>query len=183
MTASPPIENVRVFYRTGQWCPGQRIGDVVAYDARLLPAYQMAGRPTIDRSYLLLDQGIQLTRPVAFVEPVEGGWYVDVVEVDESQDGFVVHDLYVDFLVPPGAHRYHVLDLDELAGALSDGQITAAQCATALSRTQDFITDICVARRRALLIRRSSFRRLPSLCSSCFHASMNSCQELTGNWS
>jgi hypothetical protein len=139
MTASPPIENVRVFHRTGQWCPGQRIGDVVAYDARLLPAYQVAGRPTIDRSYLLLDQGIQLTRPVAFVEPVEGWWYVDVVEVDESQDGFVVHDLYVDFLVPPGAHRYHVLDLDELAGALGDGQITAAQCATALSRTQDFI--------------------------------------------
>src|SRR3954447_24087371 len=106
MTASPPIEHVRVFHRTGQWCPGRRLGDVVAYDARLLAAYQVAGRPTIDRSYLLLDQGIQLTRPGALVEPVEGWWYVDVVEIDETEDGFVVRDLYVDFLVPPGAHRY-----------------------------------------------------------------------------
>jgi hypothetical protein len=106
---------------------------------RILPEYQVLGRPTIDRSYLLLDQGIQLTRPVVFEGPVEGWWYVDLVEVELTEAGLVVHDLYVDFLIPPGADRYHVLDLDELGDAVSRGQITATQCATVLSRTQRFI--------------------------------------------
>ncbi|MFI7635546.1 DUF402 domain-containing protein [Nonomuraea sp. NPDC049400] len=139
MATTPLIESVWVFHRTGQWCPGRRIGEVVAYDAQLLPEYHVAGRPTIDRSFLLLDQGIQLTRPVVFEGPVEGWWYVDLVEVELTEAGLVVHDLYVDILVPPGADRYHVLDLDELADALHQGQITAAQCATVLNRTQRFI--------------------------------------------
>jgi hypothetical protein len=139
VTTTPPIENVRVLHRTGQWCPGRRIGEVVAYDVRILPEYQVLGRPIIDRSYLLLDQGVQLTRPVVFEGPVEGWWYVDLVEVELTEAGLVVHDLYVDFLIPPGADRYHVLDLDELGDALSQGQITATQCATVLSRTQRFI--------------------------------------------
>lgn len=126
-------------HRTGQWCPGRRVGEVVAYDVRILPEYQVPGRPTIDRSYLLLDQGIQLTRPVVFEGPVEGWWYIDVVEVEHTEAGLVVHDLYVDFLVPPAADRYHVLDLDDLAEAVSDGKITAAQCPTVLSSTQRFI--------------------------------------------
>ena len=139
MSTTPPIENVRVLHRTGQWCPGRRIGEVVAYDVRILPEYQVLGRPTIDRSYLLLDQGIQLTRPVVFEGLVEGWWYVDLVEVELTEAGLVVHDLYVDFLIPPGADRYHVLDLDELGDALSQGQITATQCVTVLNRTQRFI--------------------------------------------
>jgi hypothetical protein len=139
VTTTPPIENVRVLHRTGQWCPGRRIGEVVAYDVRILPEYQVLGRPTIDRSYLLLDQGVQLTRPVVFEGSVEGWWYVDLVEVELTEAGLVVHDLYVDFLIPPGADRYHVLDLDELGNALSQGQITATQCATVLSRTQRFV--------------------------------------------
>lgn len=139
VTATPPIENIRVLHRTGQWCPGRRVGQVAAYDVRILPEYQVLGRPSIDRSYLLLDQGIQLTRPVAFEGPVEGWWYIDLVEVEHTEAGLVIHDLYVDFLIPPGASRYHVLDLDELADALKDGKITATQCATVLNRTQRFI--------------------------------------------
>jgi hypothetical protein len=139
VTTTPLIENVRVLHRTGQWCPGRQIGEVVAYDVRILPEYQVPGRSTIDRSYLLLDQGVQLTRPVVFQGPVEGWWYVDLVEIELTEAGLVVHDLYVDFLVPPGADRYHVLDLDELADALGQGQLTATQCATVLSRTQRFI--------------------------------------------
>ena len=132
-------EPIQVLHRTGQWCPGRRLGEVVAYDVHLLPEYQVPGRPAIDRSFLLVDQGIQLTRPAVFEGPVEGWWYVDVVEIEHTAAGLVVHDLYVDFLVPPGADRYHVLDLDELADALDQGQITPAQCATALRRTQRFI--------------------------------------------
>ncbi|MEV4222202.1 hypothetical protein [Nonomuraea sp. NPDC049725] len=139
MTTTPLIKSVWVFHRTGQRCPGRRIGEVAAYDVPLLPEYQVAGRPTIDRSFLLLDHGIQLTRPVAFEGPVEGWWYVDLVEVELTEAGLVVHDLYVDFLVPPGADRYYILDLDQLADALHQNQITAGQCATVLSRTQRFI--------------------------------------------
>jgi hypothetical protein len=139
VSTTPAIENVRVLHRTGQWCPGRQVGEVVAYDVPILPEYQVVGRPTIDRSYLLLDQGVQLTRPVVFEGPVEGWWYVDLVEIELTEAGLVVHDLYVDFLVPPGADRYHVLDLDELGDALRQGEITATQCATVLSRTQRFI--------------------------------------------
>ncbi|MGW1340596.1 hypothetical protein ACWCOV_06045 [Kribbella sp. NPDC002412] len=133
------MESVRVLHRTGQWCPGRRVGDVVAYDVRILPEYQVVGRPTIDRSYLLLGEGIQLTKPVVFEGPVEGWWYVDLVDIERADGGYVVRDRYVDFLVPPGADRYHVLDLDELADALSAGHITAAECATVLSTTQRFV--------------------------------------------
>ncbi|MEU4194006.1 DUF402 domain-containing protein [Kribbella sp. NPDC026611] len=134
-----PIEEIRVRHRTGQWCPGVRTGRVAAYDVRILPGYQVAGRPTIDRSYLLLDQGIQLTRPVVFEGPVEGWWYVDIVDIEHTDAGLIVHDLYVDFLVPPDATRYHVLDLNDLAKALTHGDITPAQCAAVLTTTQQFI--------------------------------------------
>lgn len=130
---------LQVLHRTGQWCPARRIGDVVAYDLPILPQWQIPGHPTVDRAYLLLGQGIQLIKTVTFDGPLKGWWYVDVIELEEVAAGLVVHDLYVDFLVPPGAERYHVLDLDELGDALSQGRITAAQCAAALSNTQAFI--------------------------------------------
>lgn len=139
MTATLPIEHVSVLHRTGQWCPGRRTGEVAAYDMRILPEYQVPGRPTVDRCYLLLDQGVQLTRPVSFEGTVEGWWYVDLVEIEHVESGLVVRDLYVDLLIAPRAERYHVLDLDELADAFSGGRITAAQCTTVLSRTQRFI--------------------------------------------
>ena len=131
--------NVQVLHRSGQWCPGQRRGEVVAYDVRILPEYQVAGRPTVDRSYLLLGEGVQLTKPAVFEGAVEGWWYVDLVEIERTDTGLVVHDLYVDFLIPPAVDRYQILDLDELAEALQDGKLTAAQCADVLTTTQRFV--------------------------------------------
>lgn len=133
------MQNVQVFHRSGQWCPGRRIGEVVAYDVRILPEYQVAGRPTVDRSYLLLDEGVQLTKPAVFEGPVEGWWYVDLVEFEHTDAGLVVHDLYIDFLIPPAVDRYQVLDLDEFADAVRTGHITTTQCATVLTQTQTFI--------------------------------------------
>jgi len=106
---------------------------------RILPEYQVAGRPTVDRSYLLLDEGVQLTKPAVFEGAVEGWWYVDLVEIEHTDDGFVVADVYVDFLIPPAVNRYQLLDLDELADAVRGGQLTPAQCATVLDNTQRFI--------------------------------------------
>ncbi|HET6741418.1 MAG TPA: hypothetical protein VFH76_20885 [Kribbella sp.] len=86
-----------------------------------------------------MGEGVQLTKPVVFEGAVEGWWYVDLVEVDETGDGLVVRDLYVDFLIPPALDRYQILDLDELADGLSAGKITAAQCADVLTKTQEFV--------------------------------------------
>jgi hypothetical protein len=131
--------SVEVLHRTGQWCPGRRVGEVVAYDVRILPEYQVAGRPTVDRSYLLLGEGVQLTKPAVFEGAVEGWWYVDLVELERTERGLVVHDLYVDFLIPPAVDRYQILDLDELSDALGAGKITPAKCAEVLTATQRFV--------------------------------------------
>ena len=115
----------------------------MAYDMMILPEYRApAQTEAVDRCYLLLDQGIQLTRPGAFAGgSVEGWWYVDLVTVEQTDDGLVVRDMYIDFLVPPGAERYEVLDLDELADALVAGHLTPAECAATLTQAQRFIDD------------------------------------------
>jgi predicted RNA-binding protein associated with RNAse of E/G family len=82
---------------------------------------------------------VQLTKPAVFEGLVEGWWYVDLVEIERIDDGLVVHDMYVDLLFPPDLNRYQVLDLEELADALTGGKITAAQCAEALTATQQFV--------------------------------------------
>ncbi|TCC12228.1 DUF402 domain-containing protein [Kribbella soli] len=128
-----------MLHRSGQWCRGLQRGEVVAYDVQILPEYQVAGRPTVDRSYLLLGEGVQLTKPAVFEGPVEGWWYVDLVEIERTGTGLVVHDLYVDFLIPPAVDRYQILDLDELSDALTAGKITTAQCADVLTTTQRFV--------------------------------------------
>ncbi|AUH43554.1 DUF402 domain-containing protein [Streptomyces sp. CMB-StM0423] len=135
------LEDVRVHHRSGQWCPGVRTDDgLVAYDLRILPPWQVPGRPTTDRCFVVGDAGIQLTRPGTFAGALEGGWYVDVVELEEAgPKRLVVHDLYVDVIVLPSSRRYEVLDLDELAGALEDGRIDAATAARALRNAQRFI--------------------------------------------
>lgn len=133
------MNEVQVLHRSGQWCPGVQHGQVVAYDVRILPQYQVAGRPTVDRCYLLLGERVQLTKPAVFEGPVEGWWYVDLVEIERTDDRLVVHDMFVDLLFPPDLNRYQVLDLDELADALTGGKITAAQCADALTATQQFV--------------------------------------------
>ncbi|MET9318404.1 DUF402 domain-containing protein [Kribbella sp. NPDC003505] len=130
---------MRVLHRSGQWCPARQLGEVVAYDVRILPRYQVPGRPAVDRSYLLLGEGVQLTKPAVFEGPVEGWWYVDLVEIERADDGLIVHDLYVDFLIPPALDRYQILDLDELGEAVQDGKLTTAQCAGVLTATQRFV--------------------------------------------
>ncbi|GAA4993659.1 DUF402 domain-containing protein [Actinopolymorpha pittospori] len=71
---------------------------------------------------------------------MEGGWYVDLVELEEvGPKRLVVHDLYVDIVVPPLSRRYEVLDLDELADALRDGAIDPATTVRVLRDAQRFL--------------------------------------------
>jgi hypothetical protein len=135
------IEAVRVLHRTGQWCPGVRTGDgVVAYDVPILPPWQVPGRPTTDRCFVIAGEGVQITRPNTFTGALEGGWYIDLVELEEVEPKrLVVRDLYADIVIPPTSRRYEVLDLDELADALEDGSIDAATAIRVLRNTQRFI--------------------------------------------
>ncbi|WP_167203685.1 DUF402 domain-containing protein [Kribbella shirazensis] len=80
-----------------------------------------------------------MTKPAVFEGAVEGWWYVDLVEIEQTERGLVVHDLYVDFLIPPAVDRYQILDLDELADAVRAGKLTPSQCADVLTATQRFV--------------------------------------------
>jgi hypothetical protein len=135
------LEDVRVNHRTGQWCSGVRTGDnVVAYDVPILPRWQAPGRPTVDRCFVIPDEGVQITQPNTFTGVLEGGWYVDLVEVEESEPKrLVVHDLQVDIVIPPVSVRYELLDLDEFADVLEDGSIDPATAVRVLRNTQRFI--------------------------------------------
>ncbi|GAB2592937.1 DUF402 domain-containing protein [Kribbella endophytica] len=135
------LEEINVLHRTGQWCPGVRTANnVIAYDVPILPQYQAPGRPTTDRCFVLPDEGVQLTKPNTFTGSYEGGWYVDLVEVEEPEPKrLVVHDLYVDLLIPPRAIRYDLLDLEELGDALETGAIDSPTAIKVLRNTQHFI--------------------------------------------
>ncbi len=130
-----------MLHRTGCWCPGWKTGSTVAYD---LPLPARAGDPVqdveTDRCYLLLGQGIQLTQPQRYAGgSIEGWWYVDLVAVDQCDRGYVVHDRYVDFLVPPTGERYDVLDLDDLGEALTSSAMSPVECSTTLRQAQAFL--------------------------------------------
>lgn len=135
------FEEVRVHHGTGQWCSGVRTGDnIVAYDVEILPPWRVPGRPTTDRCFVIADEGVQIRKPVTFVDALEGGWYIDLIELEEAgPKELAVHDHYVDILVPPFNRHYEVLDLDEFADALENGAIDAATAARVLRDTQRFI--------------------------------------------
>ena len=135
------LEEITVLHRTGQWCPGVRTTDnAIAYDVPILPQYQAPGRPTTDRCFVLPDEGVQLTRPNTFTGSYEGGWYVDLVEVEEPDPKrLIIHDRDIDLLISPRAIRYDVLDLDDLGDALATGKIDIGTAIEVLRNTQRFI--------------------------------------------
>jgi hypothetical protein len=137
--ANSAFQPVRVLHRTGQWCDGLRFGDALAYDVTVLPQYRLPAGGSVDRCYVLPNEGVQLTQPVTFGGVLAGGWYVDLVEVDDSGPGVVVRDLYVDILIPPQGRRYEILDLDELAEAADAGVVDAPTVSKVLQNTQRFI--------------------------------------------
>ncbi|MDX6261073.1 MAG: uncharacterized protein QOH84_2761 [Kribbellaceae bacterium] len=135
------LEDVRVYHRTGQWCPGVRTDDnVVAYDVKILPQWQAPGRPTIDRCFVIPDEGVQVMKPNTFTGVLEGGWYIDLIDVTEAEPGrLTIRDLQVDLLLPPISLRYEMLDLDEFADAIENGSVDAVTAIRVLRNTQRFI--------------------------------------------
>ncbi len=115
--------------------PGVRAGEVIAYDW----TFQLHGATHAQRSFVLLDDGIQINQPVLFPEQQRGWWYCDLVTVTDNGDTVHVDDMWIDIIVGPPNHPYRVLDLDDYAHALTDGRLTPAEAADGLTRAQRFL--------------------------------------------
>jgi hypothetical protein len=74
--------------------PAVRAGNVIAWDfVRSVPTPDEPARTWIERSFLLLDVGIQLKLPHWWHESDPGTWYIDLVRIEDEGDLFRVRDL------------------------------------------------------------------------------------------
>ena len=76
---------------------------------------------------------------VHFDGPVFVSDDVDVVECFVGDGEVTVLDRFIDFIVPARASPYRVLDMEELADALSEGHISIGAAAKALRAAQAFV--------------------------------------------
>jgi len=134
--------------------PGLRSGDCLAYEFALPDRFvPKPGRDRLERVLVLLDLGIQMAHPGWRYAQVDGErvpgidatldasttWYVDLLHVEEHDGGFALRDLYLDVMVPmDGRHARH-LDLEELADAVSAGDVPVAIALDGMRRWQAFL--------------------------------------------
>ncbi|GIG62910.1 hypothetical protein Lfu02_72820 [Longispora fulva] len=114
---------------------GLRRGGVVAYDW----GFEKDGRAYTQRSFVLLDDGVQINQPALFPAEQRGWWYCDLVAVADHGDSVAVDDLLIDVIVGPPDHPYRMLDLDEYADAMASGRLDAVAAADGLRRVQRFL--------------------------------------------
>src|SRR5216683_3135242 len=132
--------------------PGVRHAGVVAYEFELPDSFEpWPGRTLIERTFVLLDLGVSFANPcwVRHVKPdgtvidraPEGSdtWYVDLVTVEQHEDGYIFRDLFIDIMVPMDGRHYRMLDLDEFADAIDNGSLNVEQATDALRRWQRFL--------------------------------------------
>lgn len=130
-----PVD-VRYHGREGTlFARGGRIDDVVAFRW----GFESEGRAVEQLSFVLMAEGFLLAQPVLFDGPQRGWWYVDLITVEDRGELVVVEDLYVDVLVGPPSTPYRLLDLDELADAVTGGAVDAAIAMDGLVRCQRFL--------------------------------------------
>jgi hypothetical protein len=116
-----------------------RAGRVAAYEFPMFDIPVRRGMRQADRSYLLLDEGIQMSCPPGFEEHHAGWWYVDLVEFIEEGARLTVMDQYLDVIVGPPGHPYRVLDLDEFGEAIASGALSLEKAVAGLNRFQRFL--------------------------------------------
>lgn len=114
---------------------GLRVEGVLAYDW----GFEVDGVPVVQRSFVLLDDGVQINQPVRFPPQQRGWWYCDLVRVRDEGARVWVDDLWIDVIVGPPDHPYRVLDLDEYGQAMASGELGAAEAVDGLVRTQRFL--------------------------------------------
>lgn len=112
-------------------------GEVAYFDGYVFVSDEEA---ILQRNYVLIESGVKLTRPGRWdTDWRRGAWYVDVVECFLRVDELVIVDRYIDFIVPTRAVPYRVLDMDEFADALRDGELSVEAAARALRAAQTFV--------------------------------------------
>ncbi len=90
-------------------------------------------------SFVLLAEGFLIAQPVLFTGDRRGWWYCDLVTVGDGGSTVTIEDLYVDVLVGPPDAPYQLLDLDELAAAVTAGAVDPATALDGLTRCQRFL--------------------------------------------
>jgi hypothetical protein len=115
---------------------GVRRGSVVAYDW----GFRQGGTDYVQRTFVLVDEHLQINQPVVFPPEQLGWWYCDLVALEWAGDGVLhVRDQWIDVIVGPPDHPYRLLDLDDYAAALTDGRLSPAEAADGLARVQRFL--------------------------------------------
>jgi len=128
------MEHVRAQWRReGEIVPALRDGNVLGWD------YLAPDTGTIGRSYVLLDLGVKLTIPPIWIQRGDPIWYVDLTIVTREEDLYRVVDLDIDVFVPTDGRPYRMLDLDELADAIEDGEFNLVEAMDGLRRWQRFL--------------------------------------------
>ena len=132
--------------------PAVRTGDTLAYEFRLPDRFvPWPGRTLLERVFVLLDLGVSMSVPCwrhmvrADGGPVAPGnnqpttWYVDLVHITTERNSIVVRDLYIDVMVPVDGRHQRLLDLDEFADAVENGQLDLPTAIDGLRRWQHFL--------------------------------------------
>ncbi|MGW4651226.1 DUF402 domain-containing protein [Kitasatospora sp. NPDC004289] len=131
-------ERVSVLHNEALSAVGIRRGNVVAYDW----GFHEAGTDHVQRTFVLLEESVQINQPVTFPPQQRGWWYCDLVSVEWDGPGqrlLRTADLWIDVVVGPPDHPYRLLDLDDFADALADGRIGTERAAEALRQAQRFL--------------------------------------------
>lgn len=124
------MKAIRLTDREGERRAG-RVGHVVISDET------RHGNAGLRRYFWLLEHGAQMVyEPFGWKEE----WKIDIVEFAHDAPGRItVRDLMVDLVVEGMGPTYRMLDLDELAAAISARTATAEDAALALTTAQAFL--------------------------------------------
>jgi hypothetical protein len=167
--SDPTGQQVTVLRNGRVRAAGLRRGEVVAYDW----GFRQDRRDYVQRSFVLLDDGVQVNQPVIFPTRQRGWWYCDLVSVSDDGDLLRVDDLWIDVIVGPPGHPYRLLDLHEYAEAITSGQLSVADAADGLTRMQRFLD-------RRLNRRHEVTRTWPDFPPACVEAMLT--MELPMDW-
>jgi Protein of unknown function (DUF402) len=136
----PGLEPILVMRGTAGPFPGARLGQAIAYEFHLDPTLvPRPGTTLLERVYVLLDLGIQLSNPPQLHGDDAACWYIDLVSVTHRGGRFQVWDQYIDVIVPTDGRPYRMLDLDEFADAVRDGALSLDEALDGLRRWQRFL--------------------------------------------
>jgi Protein of unknown function (DUF402) len=136
----PDLEPIHVMRGDAGPFPGIRLGEAIAYEFSLDPSLTpRPGTTRLERVYVLLDLGVQLSNPPSWHGSDAACWYIDLVSVTHHDGQFQVWDLYADVIVATDGRPYRMLDLDELANAIHHGAVPLAVGLDGLGRWQQFL--------------------------------------------